>query len=160
MIDPKNITIDDMDFQLQQLPAMTALKLDKKVIALITPALGGVEKISLDTKIDFKLITRGIGDALSSLDDEAFEKLILSLLSTTVYVSNDGETPPGIIDKIKFDQIFGGKLKTVYRLVFEVMKYNKFLPFELGVGGLEIKKILSSSEKTGKEKPSGKGSGK
>lgn len=158
MIEPKNETIDGMKFYFQPLPALMALKLDKKVITLIIPALGGVDKIDLDAKIDLKTITQSIGGALRSLGDEEFEKFVLDLLSTSLYLE-DGN-PQQEITKEKFDLIFMGKLPTVYKLIFAVMKFNKFSPFELLGGGNVMKKILSFTEKTKKEKVNGKGSGK
>lgn len=163
MIEPRNETIDGIEFYFQPLPAFTALKLDKQIISLIAPALGGLDSLdnlSLDTDINLKVITQGIGKALDSFDSEEYEKFILSLLSFTLHIPGDGKNTPQPIDKQKFDQLFTGNLQTVYKLIFAVMKYNKFLPFVLGEGGPGMKKILSLLEKTKKEKVNGKESEK
>jgi hypothetical protein len=154
MIENKDETIDGMDFHFQPLPALTALKLDKQIVSLIVPALGGLKDLSLDTKVDLKLITQGIGEALSGLKDEETEKLVLSLLSYTLYKPSGAA--PYTITKEKFNQLFTGILPTVYKLIFAVMKYNKFSPFVLMEGGNAMGTMFTSMAKVGKEKMIGK----
>ena len=154
MIEPKEETIDGIKFYFNPLPARLALKLDKQVITLITPALGGLKDFDLKKYIDLKAIVEGIGEALRSLDGDDFIKLVLDLLCKTA-TCPEGEGPQ-LIDGDIFDKVFSGNNKTVYKLMFAVMKYNKFLPFELGLGGSVMKKILSLNEKTKKVTPSGK----
>lgn len=157
MLEPKDEVIDSMKFNFSPLSALVALKLNKKIISLLAPALGGLDKISLDTKIDLKVISQGIGSALDNLGDEETESFLLNLFSTTTYVSTDGETPPEVISsKEVFNLIFTGiELKTIYKVMFAVMKYNKFFPFGLVAGGNVMNKIFTSLEKTKKEKKNG-----
>lgn len=155
MLEPKDEVIDEMKFNFSPLPALVVLKLDKKIISLLAPALGGLDKISLDTKIDLKVISQGIGNALASLNDEETERFILNLFSTTTHVPEDGKTQPQVISKEVFDDIFRLKIQTVYKLAFAVMKYNKFSPFGLVAGGNVMNKIRTSLEKTKKEKKNG-----
>lgn len=153
MIEPKDETIDGMLFHFNPLPATMALKLDKEIITLITPALGGVDKLDLSTNINLKIVTQGIGEALRGLDGDSFIKFVLDLCSATGHTPKGGV--PELISNENFDKVFTGKNKTVYKLIFALMKYNKFLPFELLGGGNVMNIIRSLEEKTKKVKKNG-----
>ena len=132
MLETKDIEIGDMKFQLNPLKGFKAVKLDKKVISLCLPALKGVKDMD-EQSIDIGMIISGITDALDGMTEGDFEKFVLDLLSTTI-LQITGK-PPMVIDSNTIDSEFQGESITLYKLLFEVMKYNKFTPFVLASGG-------------------------
>ena len=108
------------------------MKIEKKLMEVLIPVMGSL--ISEDKKkhIDMAKVSLGIQTGLSSLTEEKFEDVILSSLSST-YAYVNGK--PEIINIDIFNQVFTGKILTVYKLILEVMKVNKFCFFELLRGG-------------------------
>lgn len=160
MLEPKKIEIDEMKFQLIPLKALEAVTLDKKVLELLLPALGGIQDLSLDANIDMEVLSRGVTEALSNFDDEKTLGLILNLLKNVTYIES-GKPPRGLNDQEVINDVFRGKHFTIFKLMFEVMKFNKFTPFVLVAGGgnlTEITSFLSSPEK--EVKTNGNKSGK
>ena len=145
MLEAKIIELGDMKFQLNPLKGFTAIKLDKKVVGLLIPLFKGVK--DLDSALDLGKSIDGIGDAFDSMKDDEFEKFTTSLLSTTIILI-DGK-PPMEIDKNVIDTEFQGNTIIFYKLLFEVMKYNKFSPFVLASGGgsQTLKTLISSALK-------------
>jgi hypothetical protein len=139
MLDIQNITIDGMEFQLVPLPILKAARLDKKVISILTPVLGTVK--SLDDEID-----------LGKVIDEEYEKFIIDLCST-VTCHKPGQPPVQLMGE-NINELFKGALKTLYKLMYEVMKYNKFSPFALMADSGNLTTIMSlfaGQEETTKE---------
>jgi hypothetical protein len=135
MIEPKRITVDGLEFNLNPLPALKALKLDKKIIALILPALSGAKGVDLDAEIDLSVMMTAISESLDRLSDDDTEKLFVDLLYGVQYLPAGGAVED--ITGETINKVFQGKLMTLYKLAMEVMKYNKFTPFTLaGNGGL------------------------
>lgn len=142
MLEPKSIVIDGMAFQFQPLPAMRALRLDKRVVTLIVPVIGSMKEFSLDAEIPLDQVAQGISTALQGLSDSDFETLVADLLSTVVHQPS-GE-PPIQLEPQSINKYFQGKLMTLYKVAFEVMRYNKFSPFALLEGGAAMRQIISS----------------
>ena len=145
MLEAKNIEIDKIQFQLNPLKGFKAIKLDKKVVGLLIPLFKGLK--DLDSELDLGKSIDGIGSALDSMKEDEFEKFTIDLLSTTIILI-DGK-PPMEIDKNVIDTEFQGNTITFYKLLFEVMKYNKFTPFVLASGGgsQTLKTLISSALK-------------
>lgn len=143
MIEPKNIELDGMKFQLQPLPSLKALRLDKKVIELLVPIFGGIKEFSLDAEIDLEAVSKAFSESLGRMKDDEFEKLVTDLLSSVLYLPTGAA--PQELNPETINQVFRGKISLIYKLMFEVMRYNKFSPFELVGGGNVINKILSST---------------
>lgn len=159
MIEPKTIIIDKIKFYLQPLRPLKAIRLDKQVLALCIPAFGGVEDLSLDSEIDLSKLTQGISTALQKMEDDVFEKFIKDLFSGACVIEK--ESPPEELTEEVINRIFrGGKMLTMYKLAFEIMKFNKFTPFELVEGGSVIEKIDSLTKQTKKPTTLKKGSAK
>lgn len=155
MLENKEIVVDEMKFILHPLPAMRAMKLDKRVLTMLVPIFGGLKDVSLESVIDFEALSKGLSEALQSLSDKEFEILIMDLLSTTVYLSPNAA--PAQIDSVQvFDSIFQGRMLTLYKLLFEIMRFNKFSPFAVLGDGSGIRKIFSSFGQTKSPKGSGK----
>jgi hypothetical protein len=146
----KDIQIDGMKFQMYPLKGFTALRLDKKVVTLLLPVLGGLD--NLDKQIDLKTVFNGFAESLEKLSDVEFQKFVSDLLSTTQYLP-EGKPPQEITPDV-IDSAFRGKILVIYKLLFEVMGYNQFTPFVLvGGGGLGtditsiFKKLTEQEEK-------------
>jgi len=150
-MEPKNINIDEMTFQMSPLNPLLALRLDKRIISLILPAFKAIG--GLDSQIDLGKIMEALSESLSTLPDDDFEKFVLNILSRTVCIQKN--KPPLEINEENFGIIFAGKLTTIYKLLWEVMKYNKFSPFVVAGGGAEALKTLTSIFPTSEKKKSG-----
>ncbi len=152
MLETKDIEIEGHRFQLRPLPVLKAARLDKKVITVLAPILGTVK--SLDDEINIEKAVKSVMDALSSLSDAEYEAFIIDLCSTVVYTA-PGQQPIEL-GSSDINKIFVGELKTLYKLMFEVMRYNKFSPFGLVEGG-NVTSIMSFlGEQKEKETTSGK----
>lgn len=163
MIEPKNIEIDGLEFYSQPLKVLKAIRLDKQICSLILPALGSLdlEKLSMDTDLkglDLSTLMTGISKALETMDGDVFENFLKELFQNTRYIGK-GSTPEELNDEV-INKIFQGKLFLIYKLAFEVMKYNKFTPFELVGDGKVMEAINISVNPKRKPKTLGKKSGK
>lgn len=159
MIEPKKLNIDGMEFTIHPMPALRALKLDKRIITMLLPIISGFKKLDLDSDIDMGAIVSGISEGMNKLDEATYEKLVIDMLSNVQCIPPGGEACQ--LDSAgSIDRVFVGNLLTVYKLMFEVMRHNKFSPFALVGDGNGIKKILSSFGRTVKEKQTGKASEK
>lgn len=150
MLDIQNVTIDGMEFQLVPLPSLKAARLDKKVISILAPVFGTVK--SLDDEIDISKVVDVVMDALSKLSDEEYEKFIIDLCSG-VTCHKPGQPPVQLMGE-NINELFRGALKTLYKLMYEVMKYNKFSPFALMADSGNLTMIMSlfaGQEETTKE---------
>lgn len=158
MIEPKRIIIKDRDdndmvFNLQPLPALKAIVLDKKIMSLLIPALGGIK--DLDKEFDLKIASMAMAESLTKLSDQEYEKFVIDLLTGVQLVQQGQEIKSITTDQINV--LFLGNAKGLYKLMFEVMKFNKFTPFELVEGGNLIQKITGSMNKSPKTKKNLKG---
>ena len=158
MIDPKQFEIDGLRFYTQPLPALRAMLLDKKVLALLLPALKGLKDLKVDAEADIDLgaITEALSESLSSMKDAEMTRLVIDLLSSTTYQGDKAGEANNEITEAIINQIFQGQLLTLYKVMLEVMKYNKFSPFAFLGDGAEILKTLTSSSP--KKKGSRRGS--
>lgn len=136
------VEINGKIFKMSPLPALLALKLDKKVISLILPIFGEVK--SLDQELELGDMLKVLSNSLNTMSDQDFEKFIVDMLSTTIYMKD--HSPPEHITRDKINLIFQSDIITIYKLVFEIMRYNKFSPFELvGDGGKMFGTFFSDS---------------
>ena len=159
MAETTTFTVDGMKFQPVLLPALEAGALDIQVCALIAPILKSLTGLSLDAEIDPEVLFDSVTQALQSLTKEKFALLMVETLSNTSYVTTN-KSPQRLTEE-GINTIFQGKLVSLYKTFYEVIKFNKFLPFEfVGVGGIEMKTILTSFSPTKKVKTSGKESAK
>lgn len=136
--------IDSLIFYINQFPARKAIKLEKKTITYLAPMLSILEGMNLDSDIDFSKIVKGVQEVLTNLNEDALEQYIFEMIENTS-VSIFNEKKQEQILKLNsengqiFDLIFTGKTITVYKLLLEIMKVNKFAFFELlGGGGQKI----------------------
>lgn len=142
--------IDGLIFYINQFPARKCIKLEKRTLTYIAPMLNMLDGISnLNEEIDFTKIVNGVQQVLQNLEEEALEQFIFDMIEgTSVGIKNaNGKETILLLNSengMTFDTVFRGKNLTVYKLLLEIMKINKFGFFELlGGGGLKID-ILSS----------------
>ena len=142
--------IDGITIQMQLMPALKAAVLDKKVVCLLAPALGGaIKSQGLDTELDLETIINNVSAGLSNMSDEDYEDFLIRMFSLVT------ATRPGVgayvlneIDSI--NKIFEKKLLSIYKVLIEVMKYNGFSVFGLvegGLGNLGMSILNTQSEK-------------
>lgn len=159
MIDgPKEVVIDDLRFKIYPMGCMKALLLDRKIISMLVPLISGF-KDDLEAEVDFKVISEGFQKSLTEMSDAEYKSLVLDLLKdVTIRPKNPkpGEGESLSIDESVMNSHFEGKLMTIYKLIIEVMKFNKFTPFEMVAGGIKMNQITSligskkNTKKTGK----------
>lgn len=147
MLEPKDLTIDNVRFNLTPLRGLKVLRLDKKVISLLLPVFKGLDISNMNDEIDLGRVMEGLTSSLDSLDDVSYEKFIIDLFSSTTIVE-EGKAPYNL-DSQTLDTM-GIQPTTLYKAMFEVMKYNKFTPFALGLGGSGIAKMFGSAVQTEK----------
>lgn len=146
MISSKKIELEGMTFNVQPLPAMTAVKLDKKVLTVVLPAISGLKNLSLDSELDLGALSMAVSEALGRLPDSEFENLVIDLLSCVIYLPK-GDSPVELTSIQQINSVFCGKIVLIYKLLFEVMRFNKFSPFALlEGGGLSMLKTPGSSD--------------
>jgi hypothetical protein len=153
MIEPKTIEMDGLKFQLHPMPSLKALRLDKKVIELLIPILGGVKELSFDAEIDLGKATDALSESLRRMDDSEFEKFAVDLLSSAVYLPVGGA--PQEMNAETINSVFQGRISLMYKMIVEIMRYNKFSPFELVGDGNVVQRILSSTGQTASPKENG-----
>lgn len=153
VVESKDVTIDGMRFQVHSMPALRAARLDKILMEAFTPLLGAIEDFDLSSDIDTARLATAIQTVLTSMDEAAFESFITQMLSRVVYVP-DGSQPVEL-DRNQIDVVFRQKLVTMYKLVYEVAKYEGFTPFVLlsdkAGGALRAIAGLSDRKKSGQK---------
>lgn len=149
----KNITIDGIQFIMHPLSALTALRLDKQLLQLLLPIVSGLKgaigkdgkPITLDTDVDLSSIFpifEVVADSLGKMSESQFESFIVSLFNTVQAIA-PGQPAIELRESGALDKVFEKPL-TIYKLAFEVMKFNSFTPFEVaGAGSGSITNILN-----------------
>jgi hypothetical protein len=151
----KNVTIDGMEFQIQKMPTLDALNLDRKVATLALPIFAGLEDLHLDSEsLNLDSMVKAIQETLINLDDKEWGSFILKMLSHVIYLPN-GEENLEMTESV-INTHFRGKLFTLYQLIFEVMKFEKFLPFEMVAGGKLTKRTNGLLKQEKVKKTTGK----
>jgi len=145
MIETIDVNVDGLKFSIQQFTARQALRLEKKTITVLSPVLKVLsddnvksikknKKSSLDQDIDISKIANVIQEILQNFSDDDFENYVFKMFENVICYE-EGSTPTQMTSEI-FDRIFVGKNITIYKLLIEVMKANKFSFFGLMGGGL------------------------
>jgi len=140
--------IDGLIFYINQFPARKCIKLEKRTLTHIAPMLNMLDGISnMNDEIDFTKIVNGVQQVLQNLEEEALEQFIFEMIGgTSVGIKNaNGKETIIMLNSENgqiFDTVFRGKNLTVYKLLLEIMKVNKFGFFEFMGGGGEITGIF------------------
>lgn len=138
----KQVTIDGKTFQLARIPALQALRLERQLIRVLAPLLSGLSGIDFsnpEATVDLSALGGGVVRALEALPEHEFLALVGTLLSrVTAVTATNGAVLLDSDDAI--NSVFTDGLLTLYKLLLEVARFNKFSPFALlGSGnGLKI----------------------
>lgn len=139
-MDSKNTQIDGISFTILPLQGLKALRLDKKVVSMLLPAFKAIKNV--DTEINLGELFGALSESLDKLSESDLEKFLLDMFSTTTAIPQ-GQAPTQL-DQNGIDKVFVKNPLAIYKLVWEVAKFNNFTPFALMGGGLEIIKTLFS----------------
>lgn len=129
----KEVKIGSNLFTIKRLNARKALKLDKLLVDRIAEVAGGIN-FEAGLEQDVSVMIGLLGKAWKNWDVDSFMNFIDELFSC-LQVKPDGKpyqefTEYGL-EKLDITPI------EIYKVAIEVMKFNKFSPFELvGGGGL------------------------
>jgi len=151
----KNVDIDGIQFQIMLMPALTAAVLDRKIIGMLAPTVGGIVKEGgLDAELNLDAILNNLSDGLMKLDDDEMKKLLIDMLS---YVSCvvPGQGVESLNNESAINKVFAKKILSIYKLIIQVMQHNGFSVFGLVGDGLGMSGIFSFGEANEKEKNSG-----
>lgn len=145
----KKIVIDGMNFRIDHFPARVSMKLEKRTTAFVAPLTGILKGVNfskgLDSEIDLSLIGEAIKSVLDNLTESEFEDYIMDMIENTFYLEKTErgkEVPKYLNNQGIFDEVFAGKNLSVYKLLFEIMKWNGFSFLALVGGGGNIAGML------------------
>ena len=153
MIEGKEFIVAGQKFRVIPLQLMKALRLERKILQVVSPLLGGLNGVDVKSEANvsfFVGLAPTIADALSTLSDNEFAALSTDLLSSVMWLP---EGKPPIM--LETDQALNdaymvlGSTMSVYKVMLEVMRQNKMLPFELAglIGiGKGTEKIPTSTQ--------------
>lgn len=107
---------DDLAITVQQLPAMRAVKLSRRLIQIAAPAVTALKDLSADASV----LGEAISNALAEFSEKDLEALIKDLLETAT-VEQEGR-----IAKVMplFDELFRGKVFTLYKVLAFALEVN------------------------------------
>ena len=154
MLNAEMVTVEGKNFQLLPMKLMEARKWDFKIVRIIAPMLGALEGLSKsgesteksaeDTdeaapsqaeSLGFAQVATCIQKALSTLSDDEMDALIRGMFTNVTYLP-EGGSPVLLNQTGALDAAFAGVGPyAIYRLIFEVARFNKFTPFVLAGGG-------------------------
>lgn len=117
--------------QLTRIPLQKMLLLDRKVMGILGPVMGSFAGMDQSAEADMEKIFRNVASALGSLGDTEYEALMNDLLGTVVATA-PGKPPLQLIGNNLDTALGDSGMMTIYKIVMEVLKFNKFLPFDLG----------------------------
>lgn len=162
-IEPKTVTLCDVDFAIYPFGAMKAANMSGELGKFFGPLVAGLAPVILgDTEGENDVLSMDLNDAMplvtgafSTLDGDVVEKLFRKLLlgGHISYRYRDNETGKEVIDKLNsdsLDEIFCQNVDDMYRLAYEVIKlnYKGFFKKLLGQSGNlqeKVKSMMSGS---------------
>ncbi len=126
------ITINGIKFQIIPFNARKATNVERKLMCILLPVVAPMlnSKGGLDGDIDMSTMGLAFQQAFGSLSDNEFFDLILETLSSTTAVLKD-KAPILIENEQAFNEVFTGSTLTIYKLIWEIIKVNKFCFLEL-----------------------------
>lgn len=147
MKDPIQVPIDGKVFNLSPMKARKVGELERKLLKALAPLLagmGGVLSLLPDLAkegdkslllqdalgmVDLSRVSVGVQDALASLPDHEFDALLVGMCSS-VSTHIEGKGNCTLITGELIDAALESTSQ-MYRLMYEVARFNKFLPFGL-----------------------------
>lgn len=160
-------TIDGEKFQFVLMDVFEAAHLDVKVMELLAPLLGGLEKTVagmdvLDLEnidigkldISFEDISKALIQSLGQLDRATQLTLIATTFKSVSWIGSEGALD--LDSNQNINKAFAGKLMTMYKTLIEAWRFNKLTPFAVfgSIGEPSLTGILSAV--SGKPKGNGR----
>ena len=144
----KKEIIDGITVIMFPLKPLLAMRLDKRITSLALHSLSGKDEINFANILDegVSKIIGNFAEALDSLDDDEYMKIVLNLFSS----SQVGTVQ--IDDEDSFNEAFKNVPPlTINKIMLKVMEYNKFTPFGIaaGMGLTGFMQDLSGNQMTG-----------
>jgi len=144
MIETIEKKIDGLTFKIQQFPAMKGVRLEKRTMTILTPLLGLFDDFKgLDSEVDLSKLANVFQDILVNLEEEFFITYVRDMVEYT-FILNEKGVPSQLNSDNTFNSTFSAKSLVLYKLLFEIMKVNKFAFFELLGGGGNLIGILQN----------------
>ena len=140
----KSVTIDGVEFQTDQFPAMHALEVLAQLVRVAGPALSILSSANPETELSD--LAPQLGAALSGLKPADANELVRKLLSQTrafVQAKDGGTRIVELTTEEKINQVFSGKLKVLFQVVGHSIRTN-YGDFSEGSGSTD----LAPGEKT------------
>ena len=133
----QTITINGIKFQILPFNARKATNVERKLMCVLLPVITPLlnAKGTLDSDIDLSSLGPAFQEGFGRLSDDDFFNLILETMSSTTAVLKD-KAPILIENEQSFNEVFTGSTMTIYKLIWEIMKVNKFCFLELMDGKL------------------------
>lgn len=131
----KQVTVDGVQCTLTLIDPFEALRLDRKVAAIVAPIAAPIIQMGLDEgkkDVEFDKLLPQVVSGLSEMPDHEYMPTLEALLSTvTVVVPGQPATQ---LTREGLSVLKGRGVMVIYKICVEVMKYNKLLPFDLASG--------------------------
>lgn len=163
MLTAGTFEIDGINFSIMPMPIMEARKWDFKIARLLVPLLGALdgfkesdeapkseegeqpaadEDKSVADSIGMAKVAEAVQKALSTLSDAEVDAMITGMTSRVTALV-PGAAPRLLSERGAMDEVFAGMGPIgIYKLLFEVARYNKFSPFALGGAGSPVAGLL------------------
>ena len=132
-IEPKTVTICDVEFAIYPFGAMKATNLSGELGRFFGPIMSGIipllgsgneDILSIDLKDAMPLVT----GAFASLDGDNLEKLLRKLLLggniNCRYRDENGRLQTAALNQDLLDEIFAQEIDQLFRLAYEVIELN------------------------------------
>jgi hypothetical protein len=124
MLKREDEVIDGLHFTVVQFPAMYGFGLLARLAKTIGPVMGSLSGITPGT--DLGTLGPQFADALAALDADEAQRLVLDILKSTSVVIPDatGGRKVEFSDRTKIDDVFSGRLKTMFKVVGFALRVN------------------------------------
>ena len=147
MLKREDKDIDDLKFTVVQFPAMYAFGLLARLLKTIGPVMA---TLGNNMNVELSELSGPLREALSALDPEEAQKLVLEILKSTSVIIPDptGGRKVEFTSSTKIDEVFSGRLMTMFKVVVFAAQVN-FADFVQGIGSK-----LASTGPTATQAPS------
>lgn len=155
---PKDITVGGQNFAIYHTPVRQVLSLQRLLLRIMSPLLGGLGSIisGIDVKdlmkdgatnedagkvllgalssgnVSLDRLGYSLQNALGALSEAEYEVFLTGMLDRVQWKASREEGGAQFLNNFEaIDKAFSDNPNGVYVVIFEVIKYNKFLPFAL-----------------------------
>lgn len=145
MLKTEEQEIDGLTFKTVQFPAMYGFALLTRLAKCVGPALSALGSVGPD--VDAQTMAPAMRDALSSLDPDEAQRLVLEILKQTSVLIQDsvGGRRVEFTSKMSIDEVFSGRLKTLFKAVGFAIRVN-FADFMPGSAAGQAAPVLQAAK--------------